>query len=402
MNTIKGDVLIIGERFFPEEFLINDVVRELISNGIKVTVITQQPSYPFGRIYEGHLNKLISSDTYLGAKIIRTRFISGYNKSVIRKVLNYLIFIFLGVYAVLRKVEKPDKILIYHTGPLTQAIIGVAARWKFKRPLYIWTWDIWPDSVYAYGFKKGKLLSALLNKFVSWVYKKCDKIWISSPGFRDALKEFTNDKPLELIPNWVVPDNDDKIETGIKLYSGINFTFTGNIGKVQNLENVIKGFAGAVAIDPSLYLNLVGDGSALNDLKELVKEQEIPNVIWWGRKPAAYMIDFYKQSDALIISLKSESVWGYYIPSKFQTYLNCGKPILAVMDGTVKSYVDEYELGVSVMPENIKGIKEAFLYLRYNEESKLNRIKVNSKKLIEENFSRDIILAKIVEKLKFE
>ena len=112
------------------------------------------------------------------------------------------------------------------------------------------------------------------------------------------------------------------------------------------------------------------------------------------------MATFYEQSQVLIISLKSDSVWGYYIPSKFQAYLNCGKPILAVMDGAVKSYVERYELGESAMPGSVDAIKGAFLKLRNIDVIRLNKVKNSSQQLIQNEFCREVILAKIVDKLK--
>ena len=57
-----------------------------------------------------------------------------------------------------------------------------------------------------------------------------------------------------------------------------------NIGKVQNLENVIRGFALAAKFNDRIKLNIIGDGSNLEDLKNIVKEEDIANVHFWGQK----------------------------------------------------------------------------------------------------------------------
>jgi glycosyltransferase involved in cell wall biosynthesis len=392
----KGKLLVIGERFFPEEFLINDVVETLQKEGFEVTIITQNPSYPYGKIFEGYKKTLFSTADFHGAKVIRTGVVEGYNQSVVRKVLNYATFIILGSWAVLTKAPKPDNILIYQTGPLSQAIIGILAKWRFKKPLHIWTWDVWPDSIYAYGFKKTAFLSWFLDKLVAWIYGACDNIMLSSPGFAEVISKYAPNRSFEVLPNWVIENIDTKKNAPIVLPEGFNYTFTGNIGKVQNLDNVIKGFAIAVQKDARLHLHLVGDGSFLEELKTLVRSKNIINVTFWGRRPSHEMPNFYAASHALVISLNADSVWGLYVPSKFQTYLGAKKPIFAAMGGAVKSMVDTYKLGISADPNDVEAIAEAFLASINITAQQKETIAYNTTFLLSEYFDRQQNLAKLV------
>jgi glycosyltransferase involved in cell wall biosynthesis len=392
---MKGKLLIIGERFYPEEFLINDVVETLQSQGFEITVITQQPSYPYGKIYDGYTNSLFGIDNFHGAKIIRTGFVKGYNQSVLRKILNYLAFVILGIWAVLFKASKPDNILIYQTGPLSQAIIGIVAKWRFRKPLHIWTWDVWPDSVYAYGFKQTGFLSWTLNKFVTWVYRSCDKILVSSPGFTKVINKYAPNHICEVIPNWITETVANGGDTTIDMPKGFNYTFTGNIGKVQNLDNILKGFSLAVTKDNSIYLHLVGDGSFVPDLKKIVADLKIPNVIFWGRRPSKDMAAFYQASHALIISLNAGSVWELYIPSKFQTYLGAQKPIFAAIGGSVRELVEKNQLGICADPQNIEEIAKAFSILKSISNDQTQTIKRNSSQLLAQYFDRKQNLSKL-------
>ena len=45
--------LILSEVFYPEEFVINDLVNEWEMQGYQVEVLTRVPSYPFGKVYKG-------------------------------------------------------------------------------------------------------------------------------------------------------------------------------------------------------------------------------------------------------------------------------------------------------------------------------------------------------------
>lgn len=51
-------VLVVSQYFYPEQFRINDICRELVKLGHKVTVLTGIPNYPEGRFFKGYgLNK---------------------------------------------------------------------------------------------------------------------------------------------------------------------------------------------------------------------------------------------------------------------------------------------------------------------------------------------------------
>ena len=49
-------ILIVTEVFYPENFLINDFAKEMVARGHNVEVMTRQPSYPEGIVYEGYKN----------------------------------------------------------------------------------------------------------------------------------------------------------------------------------------------------------------------------------------------------------------------------------------------------------------------------------------------------------
>ena len=49
-------ILVISEVFYPENFLINDLVKEWKQQGFAVDIISQYPSYPESYVYPGYSN----------------------------------------------------------------------------------------------------------------------------------------------------------------------------------------------------------------------------------------------------------------------------------------------------------------------------------------------------------
>jgi len=385
--------LIICEVFFPEDFIINDLASEWYKKGYDLEVLTKTPSYPYGKTYKGYKNRLYQKTEYNGIKIHRFPVISGYNKSLILKILNYFNYLFFSTIIILFIGKRYDRIFIYQTGPLTQAFAGVIAKKIYGCKLTIWSQDLWPDSVYAFGFKKSKLLVFFLNWIVRLIYKNCDKVLVSCEGFLSKLETYIPNKKIHYIPNW--PLINKKSIKQIKLPGKFNFTFTGNIGKMQNLENVILGFNLFSKNNPNVYLNIIGDGSHLESLKKVVKDNLIENVNFTGRKPLEDMPCYFESSDVLILSLIDKPIYEITIPSKFQTYLTASKPIYAIMKGEVKDIVEKYEIGLTASPSNINEISDGFYKLFQMKNDCISKISKKSNELLINKFNRDNLIVQI-------
>ncbi|MBA3037288.1 MAG: glycosyltransferase family 4 protein, partial [Desulfobacterium sp.] len=337
---INNSVLIITERFYPEEFGINDLAIAWQTKGYEVAVLTQAPSYPFDKVYTGYKNKFFQTEEWQGIKIYRVFSLMGYKKFVLLKILNYLCFAFFASLVSLFVGRKYNRVFVYHIGPLTQAIPAVLIKKVFGSKLFIWTLDIWPDSVYAYGFKKRTLSKKILNSFVKIVYKNCEAVFVSCRGFNQKIYKYVSDARIIFSPQWAPDDLKFEDVTPHEMLKGkFNFTFAGNIGKVQNLENVIMGFSLISKSYKDINLNIIGDGSNLEVLKNIVKEKKIENVYFWGRKPLKEMPRWFEGSDVLIISLIDEPIFSLTVPAKFQAYLASSKPIYCVMRGEVAALV---------------------------------------------------------------
>ena len=159
-------ILIIGEVFYPEEFLINDLALEWKKNGFHVDVLTRVPSYPQDKIFPGFKNKIFQKNNFNGITVYRFPVILGYQSSKLKKIINYINFVFCGSIIAAMIGRKYEHIFIYQTGPLTLALPGILIKKLFHKKITIWTQDLWPDTVYAYGFKKNKLLEKFLDSLV--------------------------------------------------------------------------------------------------------------------------------------------------------------------------------------------------------------------------------------------
>lgn len=154
--------LIVTEYFYPEEFKINEVAQEWKNKGYEVDVLTQNPTYPKGQIFENYKNKWFSKETYEGMTVYKVKAITGYKTSLFKKLLKYFSFMILGSIVSLKIGKRYDYVFGFDVGALTGMVPAVVVRQFYKKPVTLWIQDIWPDSVYAYGFKKTKIFEVFL------------------------------------------------------------------------------------------------------------------------------------------------------------------------------------------------------------------------------------------------
>ena len=397
--TKNKKILIVTECFYPEEFKINDVALSWKNKGYDVDVLTLAPTYPLGRVFSGYKNSFFRKDEYQGINIFRLRAVTGYRDSAIKKILKYINFMVLGSITAIFIGRRYDYVFGFNLGSLTDMLPAVVIRKLYKKPVMFWVQDVWPDGVYAYGFKKTRVLSALLNSFVKFIHHNITAIAISSKGFERKLEPYIK-KGLKFVyaPNWADDLNMDMNPVALSATQKAHFTFAGNIGKVQNLENIINAFCLlSDEYQKKAQLNIIGDGSNLANLKKLSNNN--PNIIFHGKQMREDMAKFYKASDFLIVSLIDEPIFSVTVPAKTQTYIAARRPILAIINGDVADIVNDNNLGISVDPSNAALIKESFEKCIDMPENEKSEFTINNTKLLEATFNKDTIINRMTNQL---
>ena len=340
-------ILIVTEYFYPEEFKINDIALAWKEKGYEVDVLTQFPTYPASKVFDGYNNKLYSKDIYNGINIYRVKAVTGYKDSLFKKLLKYFTFMILGSLVSLKIGKKYDYVFGFDVGALTGMVPAVLLKKFYNKKVTLWIQDVWPDSVYAYGFKKRKFLEFILNGFVKFIYKNSSNFAVSGKGFIKRVLPYVDDtKEIEYLPNWADEFNNDLTPFIFSEDKKTHFTFAGNVGKVQNLDNIIKAFGSLESKHiQKAQLNIIGDGSYLEDLKNLVNKHNFKNIVFWGRKPREEMYKYFSSSDFLIVSLINKPIFSLTVPAKVQTYIAANKPILAVVNGDASDIIEDNQIG---------------------------------------------------------
>jgi glycosyltransferase involved in cell wall biosynthesis len=389
-------ILIVTECFFPEEFKINDIALSWREKGYDIDVLTLIPSYPFGKVFKGYRNRFFSKDVYKDVNIYRVRAITGYRGSLIKKILKYLNFMVLGTIVSIFIGRRYDYIFGFNMSSLTNMLPAVIAHKLYKKPLTLWTQDLWPESIYAYGFKKTKFLSLPLDVFIKFIYRNVNSIAVSGKGFELKLRPYVNESlKFNYLPNWA----DDLVENPkiirLSIDDLIHFTFAGNVGKVQNLENIIIAFTMLPKnLQYKSQLNIIGDGSNIENLKLIAKGNQ--SIVFHGHKKREDMAQYYQASDFLIVSLIDKPIFSVTVPAKTQTYIAAKKPILAIINGDTADIVKENKLGIYANPSDISDISDILKKCIQMNKNERDSFIINNDYLLETIFNKRKTIDKLL------
>lgn len=358
-------ILVVSQYFWPESFIINDIVRILDEQGHEVVVATGKPNYPDGKIFDGYCAKGTMRERFLGkVEVLRVPLWPRGQGGAKNLILNYLSFVLAGLLFLpwmLRKREF-DAILVFAPSPILQAIPAIPLKWLKKAKLALWIQDLWPESLAATGFVKNRYLLRVVGGLVKVIYRCCDTLLVQSHAFFEPVSRYADRKKIAYYPNSmdVRPSKEAgsiPSELGALLDTHFCVVFAGNLGTVQALDTLVRA-AMHLRDDPRIRLVLVGSGSRLAWLRTQQQDLGLDNLILAGRFPSEAMPQIFERSSALLVSLNDNEIFAQTVPSKIQAYLAAGRPIIASMNGEGARVVSEAGAGFTSPAEQAHSLAE--------------------------------------------
>lgn len=353
-------ILMLSQYFWPESFIINDIVRTLVEQGHHVVVATGKPNYPDGKVFDGYRAAGTQRECFEGrVEVLRVPLWPRGKGGAKNLILNYLSFVLAGLFYLpwmLRKREF-DAILVFAPSPVTQAIPAIPLKWLKRARLALWVQDLWPESLSATGFVRNRHLLKLVGCMVTAIYRQCDILLVQSRAFVEPVARYAAREKIHYYPNSMdVSLNQSEVALAPELDALLEqyfcVVFAGNLGTAQALDTLVEA-ASQLRDDADIRLVLVGSGSRLEWLKSQKQALGLDNLVLPGRYPMAAMPAIFERSSALLVSLNDEEVFAQTIPSKIQAYLAAGRPIIACMNGEGVKVVCEACAGLTSPAEQV-------------------------------------------------
>lgn len=335
---------------------------EWVNQGAEVTVITCQPNFPKGKVFEGYKNRLYQKEVINGVTVIRVWSYIAPNAGFVKRILDFISYAFMAFCVGL--FIKTDVII----GTSPQFFAAVSARclgfvkWK---PWIMEVRDLWPESIAAVGaMKRTSIAYRFLEAVELHLYQSAKKIVVVTDAFKNYLKSKGIDgSKIEVIKNGVDPDKfqpqvkDPILLEKHKLEGKFVVSYIGTHGMAHALDFILD--CAAEEKDPNIHFILQGDGAEKQNLLKKAKDLNLNNVTFLPFVSKSEIKNYISLADVALVNLKRSDTFKTVIPSKIFENACMQKPILLGVEGESKAIIEHYNAGVSFEPENKKAFHKA-------------------------------------------
>ncbi len=392
-------ILIISAVFPPEQvtsaFLNYDLAHELAKE-FDVTVLRPYPTRPIGANFDNadvedksFKTILIKSYTHPQSELIG-RFKESNDFG--RKSVEYI------------EEHHSEIDFVYNDGWQLFGLYRVAKVCeKYGIPYMVPIQDIYPECLFT-----NKNYPGLLKWMIKTILLPIDKYYQKHAAcvrtISDEMRDYLSETRGVAKENYLVVNNWQNDEDFLKDYPArekdgkLAFAYVGSINGHANVDLMIRAFAKANI--ENAEFRIYGGGNKKDYCVNLVKELGATNIVFdmVSRDKVAYV---QSQADVLVLALPTGN-GNLCLPSKLTSYMLSGKPVLASVDqdSSTKRIVEGNECGVTVMPDDLELLTNAFVEYGKMEAEKRERIGKNSKVYAVKNLTREANLKKVVERIK--
>ena len=356
-------IAIFSDNFYPELSGIADSIlataKKLAERGHQIDFYV--PSYS---VKDFAKSNLVKKEIDLGPNIIIHRFFSchfptatGQGRIVIPTLWRWLKM----------RAHKPD---IIHTHLFFGMGFEALAAAKFlKLPL------VGTNHTAITEFVKqipigAKFLEKLSLKFVSWFYNKCDFVSAPAQGILNEMMVNGFIKPSQVIynPADIINFYPAPIEEKTRLRMQYNFSdqvvlCVGRIAPEKHVDVVIRAINLVKNDFPDINLLIVGHGSMMANLKQLVQEMKLEkNVKFLGTLNKIELAKIYRTADLLATASTSE-IQSLCLIDAFASAI----PAVGVNARGLAESIDESD-GFVVEPGDYRAMAEKIIFLLKNPE----------------------------------
>lgn len=394
-------VIVVTQYFHPEPFRINDLVLGLQQRGHSVEVLTGMPNYPTGNFYPGYGAFGPASDDFQGIPVKRVPLLRRGNRKNWMLAANYASFaLSASLLGPLRCRGPYDAIFVYEPSPVTVALPGIVLRLLKKAPLFFWVQDLWPESLSATGAVRAPWILRAVRRLVDFIYRHSDYVLVSSKGFAGHVA--ASDIPAARIvhvPNWAEgvyrPLDAAPAEVLSTLPEGFRVMFAGNIGSAQAFHTILDA-AERLRLRSDIHWIILGDGMLKSWVAEEIGKRGLEDQFHLlGHHPVESMPGYFAAADALLVTLRDTPAFALTVPSKVQSYLACGRPIIAAINGEGAELVREAGAGMACAAEDAAQLADHVAALAAMPAPQRAAMGRSGRAYFEAHFERELVIDRI-------
>jgi glycosyltransferase involved in cell wall biosynthesis len=386
------NLLVISQRYWPDSFRISDTCEELVKRGISVTVICQsaRSSTP---------PELFENEVHNGVHLIRVK-AHPRRSSSFGLYQNYRSFSNNAAEVARGLSDGFDLVLVNGLSPIMAYESGLEYARKFHKKILLYCLDLWPVSLTARNVTDKGLTRPIYQHYLKKardIYGCFDRILVSSPSYEDYLHDVCNIPHERMNLLYQYADGDFPNEANEQVCRN-DLVFTGNIGKAQDVETLIRA-AKLVEKDLPLRFLFYGSGSDYQKARFFAKRNQCQNVFFYDQRPAKEIPFILAKAGGTLLSLKPGLLSDLAIPAKLQSYMAAGKPVIACAGHSVNDIIEKSGCGWCVPAGDFNGLARVFRQFCSLAPEQIQNYGNNGKLYSNDHFSREAFFQSLLKEL---
>ena len=384
-------IVFFNRSFYPDITATGQLLTELCKGLVKdygctVTVVAGMPLVN-KNIYMDDFKRreFIKREDIEGIEVFRVKNTVFSTKSFIGRIINYLTYFFLSLYASFR-LKKPD-LIVTLTDPPIICLLGLWTSLRFGVPFIISVRDIFPEAAKGLESSQNRIINFLLDYINRFSLKKAHCVVALGETMRKRLieeKGVREDK-VSIISDWadcrnILPlPKDNAFSSTHNMVDYFVVMYAVNMGASSGLEfvvesaNLLKGYRDILFV-------FVGEGITKDKLIKFSISRKLENIRFFSYQPIEMLSEVFSSADIFIIPLK-KGLAGYSLPSKIYPIMASGRPYIASveMESEITAITREFDCGLLARPQDYKDLTEKILVF-YNNKELATRMGENARK----------------------
>ena len=363
-KVVKNKILILYHFFYPDDVVssrhFSDLALGLCKNNWDVTVYTSN------RYCRNSKRRIKDKyEVWKDIKINRFTRPAFNQKKHIPRLLNSFIISIKWLLKIIFS-SSYDVVFIGTDPQFCYLIIPFIKLFKRRTKIVYWGFDLYPEAIISDSTGLLKIISKSFLPLTKFCYKYVNLFIDIGSCMKKIFKNYHKNITSTTVVPWALVEPGKEIihrERDRAILFGkakLGILYSGTIGKAHEFNNFIK-LAHSLRNNHNIHFCFAGQGNRYNELKKLLTPADT-NISMQGFVKEEELLSRLNSADFHLISLKKG--WeGIVVPSKFYGSLAIGKPLIYSGSplSSIKTLIDENNLGYCLNEENISDIKEKIL-----------------------------------------
>lgn len=268
--------------------------------------------------------------------------------------------------------SNPCDLVVFYSptiffGELVQRLKAI-----WRCPSYLVLRDIFPKWAVDTGILREGVIYKYLKRKELEQYAVSDTIGVEAQGNLDYFDSEVPDvrHRVEVLHNWLdvseAPAGRTNWRARLSLKKKIVFFYGGNLGKAQDLDNLLR-LAWNVRMHESIHFLLVGSGSEEQRIREKILREKMLNVTVLPPLSQREYLECLSEFDVGVICL-DRRLTSHNFTGKLLGYVMCGKPVLASINpgNNLIAFLQKADVGLACINGEDEKLREAAILLASN------------------------------------